>query len=179
MKRKLIGLIFVVVLVFGMAFLRSNVTAQSAPPTQNGDSKPTGKPAAGIFKNIQVLTELKDGPPNDMYSTMDFISGSLSVSCDYCHASVSGPYESDAKKTKSIARDMIKMTRAINESNFGGRLVVTCNTCHQGSTHPNATPTPWYKTPEQIAAYNKSVQTAGQPGTQGPNLRQIYPQWIR
>jgi hypothetical protein len=44
---------------------------------------------------------------------MQFMSGSLSVSCNYCHA---GQFESDAKKTKLIARDMIKMTRAITDS---------------------------------------------------------------
>jgi hypothetical protein len=50
---------------------------------------------------------------------------------------------------------MIKMMQGINESNFGGRQEVTCNTCHRGSPRPNGTPSPWYKSAEQVAAYLK------------------------
>src|SRR5262249_29460097 len=112
-----------------------------------------------------VLTELKNAPLAELFSNMDFICGSLSVSCNYCHVD---PWDSDAKKTKLIARDMMKMTRAINDTNFGGRQIVTCNTCHQGNARPTPVPNPWYKTPEQIAAYNKSVQLSatGKPETQ-------------
>jgi len=166
MKSKLGGLAFVIVFAFGMAFLTSRVPAQSASASQTGGSKPaTDQPTGQLYKNLQVLTELKNAPLAEVFSTMDFICGSLSVSCNYCHVA---PWDSDAKKTKLIARDMMKMTRAINDTNFSGRQIVTCNTCHQGSARPNAVPSPWYKTPEQIAAYNKSVQLSatGKPETQ-------------
>src|SRR5919197_1200095 len=35
---------------------------------------------------------------------------------------------------------MIRMVKAINEANFGGRPFVTCYTCHRGSQKPKATP---------------------------------------
>lgn len=118
----------------------------------------TGQPTVGTtFKNIQVLTDLNDQPPGQLYSAMQFMAGSLSVSCNYCHVSEHGPFDSDAKKTKQTARAMIKMTRAINANSFDGKQVVTCNTCHHGTPHPDNVPSPWYKTAEQIAEYNKSV----------------------
>ncbi|HZS45429.1 MAG TPA: c-type cytochrome [Blastocatellia bacterium] len=164
MKRNFIVLIFITILMFGLAFLKPVVRAQtnrSNQPDQNGRSGATGEKTAGeTYKNIQVLTDLKDGSTADFIGAMQFISGSLSVDCNYCHAGPFSNYSSDEKETKRIARNMIKMTRAINENNFGGALVVTCNTCHQGSTHPKATPTPWYKTPEQIAAYVKAGESS-------------------
>lgn len=136
----------------------SFVGQPSAARTPAQSQAKTSQPTVGTtFKNIQVLTDLKDQPPTQLYNTMQFIAGSLSVSCNYCHASEHGPFDSDAKKTKQIAREMIKMTRAINANSFHGEQVVTCNTCHQGSTRPNAVPSPWYKTAEQITQYNQAV----------------------
>jgi len=91
-----------------------------------------------------------------LIGTMQFMSGSLSVSCNYCHVSQRGPFDSDANKTKLKAREMIKMMRVINETNFGGRQVVTCNTCHRGSPQPIGTPEPGYRSAEQVATYAKA-----------------------
>lgn len=122
----------------------------------------SSQPMVGTtFKNIQVLTDLKDQPPAKLYDAMQFMAGSLSVSCNYCHVSEHGPFESDAKKTKQIARKMIQMTRAINANSFHGEQVVTCNTCHQGSPQPKAVPSPWYKSAEQITEYNQTVAATG------------------
>jgi hypothetical protein len=168
MRKPLMALIFVSALGCGIVFLRSRVAAQSVPQRQTvGQQLVAGQTVGQRFKNIQVLTDMKDDPASELYTTMQFISGSLSVSCNYCHVSQQGPFESDAKRTKLIARDMIRMMRAINQSNFDGRPVVTCNTCHRGSHHPNGTPVPWYKTPEEIAAYNKAMQPAA-PNTSAP-----------
>lgn len=137
----------------------------SAASTSVQNQTATSQPTVGtMFKNLHVLTDLKDGPSAQLYSAMQFMAGSLSVSCNYCHVSEHGPFESDARKTKQIAREMIKMTRAINANFFGGQQVVTCNTCHQGSPQPHGVPSPWYKTAEQITEYNKSV-TANPPVT--------------
>jgi len=159
--KNIIGVAFAVALIPCLVFLRLQIVAQSVPPRQTAGQQPViGQTVGQRFKNIQVLTDMKDAPASELYNTMQFISGSLSVSCNYCHVSQQGPFESDAKRTKLIARDMIKMMRAINQSNFDGRPVVTCNTCHRGSAHPKGTPVPWYKTPEEIAAYNKAMQPA-------------------
>ena len=155
------GLLVALGLSLALAAARLNVTAQSVLAGQSDASKPAGaKTAAETFKNLQVLGDLKGSPSPELWDTMQVFAGSLSVSCNYCHVAQGGPFDSDANKTKLIARNMIKMTRAINENNFGGRRVVTCNTCHQGSPHPKATPSPWDRTAEQMVAYSKSVPPA-------------------
>ena len=123
----------------------------------HGQAKTNQATVGTTFKNIQVLTDLKDQSPTQLYNAMQFMAGSLSVSCNYCHVSEHGPFDSDAKKMKQTAREMIKMTRAINASSFVGQQVVTCNTCHQGSPNPNAVPSPWHKSAEQIAQYNQAI----------------------
>jgi photosynthetic reaction center cytochrome c subunit len=101
-------------------------------PTSSGA---TPKAASEAFKNIQVL---KTVPADQLIPTMQFISASLGVECDFCH--VEGEKEKDDKKPKKVAREMMEMMFAINRNNFRGEREVTCNTCHRGSTHPQAIP---------------------------------------
>jgi photosynthetic reaction center cytochrome c subunit len=154
--------------LIGVACVTLTGRSSAAKSSAQNHTNTNHSTAGTTFKNIVVLTDLKDGPSSQLYSAMQFMAGSLSVSCNYCHVSEHGPFESDAKKTKQIAREMIKMTRAINANSFSGQQVVTCNTCHQGSPHPNGVPSPWYKTAEQITEYNKSFSAntpaAAKPG---------------
>ena len=83
------------------------------------------------FKNVQLLKGVRDLLP-----TMHFMRASLGVRCDYCHITETGKYYLDDKPAKRRAREMIVMTRQLNEAAFGGRQVITCNTCHRGSTMP-------------------------------------------
>src|SRR6185312_6755427 len=46
----------------------------------------------------------------------------------------------DDKPVKATARRMLQMVAEINKANFGGQPVVTCNTCHRGSTRPLPVP---------------------------------------
>src|SRR3569832_1592849 len=87
------------------------------------------------YKNI---VELKGVPADQVSPTMQFISSSLGVECGFCH--VPGKPEADDKSEKKTARQMIAMTKAINQTHFGGRLQVTCNSCHNGSTRPVSVP---------------------------------------
>lgn len=93
------------------------------------------KMAEEQFKNIQVL---KGVPADQVIPTMQFISASLGVECDFCH--VERQFEKDDKKPKQFARNMMRMTMAINKDNFEGKKWVTCNTCHRGAEHPVAVP---------------------------------------
>lgn len=93
------------------------------------------KAAAEEFKNIQVL---KNIPADELVPTMQFITASLGVECEFCH--VEREMDKDDKKTKKTAREMMRMVLAINQNNFSGEREVTCNTCHRGSIHPQAIP---------------------------------------
>jgi photosynthetic reaction center cytochrome c subunit len=101
-------------------------------------AKPSGeapKTAGQQFKNIRVL---KDIPAEQLIPTMQFITASLGVECEFCH--VEHEMEKDDKKEKKFARAMMEMELAIDKNNFKGELEVTCYTCHRGSPHPVGTP---------------------------------------
>lgn len=93
------------------------------------------KTAEQQFKNIQVL---KGIPADQLIPSMQFITASLGVECDFCH--VEHAMDKDDKKTKPAARKMITMVLALNQAHFNGELEVTCYTCHRGAPHPVGTP---------------------------------------
>ncbi len=109
-----------------------------APPSRNGPgAAPAAAPktAGEAFKNVRVL---KDIPADQLIPTMQFISASLGVECNYCH--VQGAFEKDDRKPKQAARTMILMMTAIDKANFDGDRDVTCFTCHRGSPKPESIP---------------------------------------
>lgn len=96
------------------------------------------KPAGEVFRNVQLM---KDIPADRFLRIMDIgYRQSLGVSCDYCH--VEDRWEADEKRPKRAAREMILMTRTINE--HLGKLTeidtqdasVNCTTCHRGFVKP-------------------------------------------
>jgi photosynthetic reaction center cytochrome c subunit len=87
------------------------------------------------FTNIQVL---KGIPADQLIPSMQFISASLGVECEFCH--VEHAMDKDDKKPKLIARKMMIMMMQIDADNFKNERVVTCYTCHRGSVHPVGTP---------------------------------------
>lgn len=112
------------ILVLGVSFLG----AQSA-------STPPSKTSEQAFKNIQIL---KGIPADQLIPSMQFISASLGVECEYCH--VAGALDKDDKKPKQTARKMMEMMFAINNGHFDGHRQVTCYSCHHGNAHPVAVP---------------------------------------
>jgi len=97
------------------------------------------------FKNLQVLP--KDIARGELVGTMRGIAGGLGVRCAHCHV---GPdnlegmdFASDDKPTKRAARVMIQMVRTMNADyvskipeHEGGRMPVTCQTCHRTAQRP-------------------------------------------
>src|SRR5687768_9318691 len=77
-------------------------------------------------KNVKVLTDV---PREGIIPIMTVMANSLGVTCLHCHEEA---WASDAKPAKEIGRRMIRLTRAINDTHYGGKVVVTCNTCHRG-----------------------------------------------
>jgi hypothetical protein len=100
--------------------------------------------------------------------TMGFFSSALGLNCTDCHVEESGgnwERYADDNARKQTARRMILMMQGINRTNFGGRQVVTCNTCHRGNSRPNVMPSidALYSTPPPDEPGDPFVQAAGQP----------------
>jgi len=88
--------------------------------------------------NLKVLT-VKTGA--EVGQIMRTFTTGLGVQCVYCH--VQGNFASDDNPKKDVARHMITMTKQIN-ANFpeGGKLRVSCYTCHRGEAEPKTAPEP-------------------------------------
>src|SRR6266853_837211 len=105
-----------------------------------GQAQGDMRPAEQVFKNIQAL---KGIPADEFMSTMGFFSASLGISCSDCHTAESGgdwAKYADDNDRKRRARGMIAMVNTMNKNFFAGRRVLTCYTCHRGSTSPETTP---------------------------------------
>jgi photosynthetic reaction center cytochrome c subunit len=108
--------------------------ATTASPLQSSGST-VPKTAEEQFKNIQVL---KGIAADELIPTMQFITASLGVECEFCH--VPKAFDKDDKKPKQTARKMMEMMFAINRDNFEGHRGVTCYSCHRGNADPVAIP---------------------------------------
>ena len=93
-----------------------------------------------VFKNVQVL---KGIPVDEFLGTMGIMAASLQFDCSDCHVNAGTTNVDWAADTprKIMARRMVSMVAAINQSNFGGRQLVTCWTCHRNRDKPLVTPT--------------------------------------
>ncbi|WP_321473718.1 photosynthetic reaction center cytochrome c subunit family protein [uncultured Paludibaculum sp.] len=127
---------------------------------------PEPKKAEEVYKNI---VQLKGTSADQLLPAMQFMSASLGVQCSFCH--VQGKDESDEKKPKLEAREMIAMTNAMNKAHFKGRRELTCNSCHHGATHPAAMP------PVQASDEVHSA-AAPRPSGASPTAEQILDQYV-
>jgi len=96
--------------------------------------------AEQVFKNVQLL---KGIPVDEFMQTMGFFAASTSMNCTDCHSEESGgdwAKYADDTPLKQRARMMIIMVNTLNKGNFGGQRMVTCWTCHQGTTKPRTIP---------------------------------------
>ena len=119
---------FVVQLVFVSLEARQQATPAGGPVSES------------VFKNIQVLKGL---PVDQFMSTMNVFSAATGLNCTDCHIEESGgdwARYADDNALKQRARTMVVMMQTINRTNFGGRQVVTCYTCHRGSSRPTVMP---------------------------------------
>jgi len=132
---------------------------------QSAQAGAEAKTAEQAFKNIQAL---KGTPADQMIPSMQFISNSLGVECEFCH--VEGAFEKDDKKEKETARQMIKMQFAINKENFNGQTEVTCNTCHRGSHSPVGTP---------IISDEEPKHDAAKPAASLPTADQVLDKFVQ
>ena len=150
------------------AVAQSTAAPHEANPGQAAANAAGPKKAEQQFKNIQVL---KGIPADQLFPTMQFITASLGVQCDFCH--VQGAFEKDDKPTKQKARKMMEMMIAINADNFDGHRAVTCNTCHNGTTKPQAIPAVMTEEPKEAMGGPKPPEagTTPQSGSISANRR--------
>src|SRR5262245_39774483 len=95
-----------------------------------------------VFKNIQAPA-LKGIPVDDFLQTMGLMSAALQFDGSDCHVRAGTETVDWAADTprKRMARAMVNMVTNINRTNFGGRQLVTCWTCHRNRDKPLVTPT--------------------------------------
>jgi len=84
-------------------------------------------------KNLKVYPKSTDSKV--IKADMKKVAKALGVQCDYCHDM--GDMAKDTKH-KDVARDMMRMTGAINDQLKKGKYKqpVTCATCHAGQKKP-------------------------------------------
>jgi len=96
--------------------------------------------------NTKVIPH--DTPVMQVVGTMRNFAGGLGVRCSFCHVGEEGKpldtydFALDKKRTKLVARQMMRMVEEINrrldtipERTTPG-VQVTCNTCHRGVSRP-------------------------------------------
>ena len=105
-----------------------------------------GKFPPDSLVNVKVIP--KTTPVTELIGTMRNFTSFLGVRCQFCHIGEEGrpltefDFTSDEKRTKQVARQMMRMVQEINErlDTIPGRttpgLQVTCGTCHRGVTRP-------------------------------------------
>jgi photosynthetic reaction center cytochrome c subunit len=141
----------------------------ASPITAAGTEAPVGldwgtkgqQPAAELFQNVKVLGAL---PGNRFMAAMQSMQANLGFKCGACHVAAEKDFASDAKEEKRKAREMIRMNEEINRRTFGGKVRVTCWTCHRGDEEPpkmafsKELPEPFAKMPpEQLAKKAEAV----------------------
>ncbi len=96
------------------------------------------------YKNLKILP--KNIGETELDSIMKSFTVALNVKCNFCHIrneeTKTWDYANDEKGHKRIAREMLVMTKKINdkyfkEDNKGRKIpMVTCYTCHNGHKEP-------------------------------------------
>ena len=96
--------------------------------------------AEQVFKNIRALRGIS---VDDFLETMGIMTATLQFDCSDCHEAAGTDKVDWAADTprKIMARAMVNMVATINRTNFGGRQMVTCWTCHRNRDKPLVTPT--------------------------------------
>jgi hypothetical protein len=169
LNRILVAAIVMVFAVWG--FVIGGAKAQSGGAMQAAPASSVPKKAEEQFKNIQTL---KGIPADQLIPTMQFVTASLGVECEFCH--VQGAFEKDDKKPKQTARKMMEMMFAINKDNFEGHRDVTCYSCHRGSTDPVGTPIISEEEPKTPEPASRQVEAKE---ATGPSADQLIDKFVQ
>ena len=109
-------------------------------------AQPPGKWPPDSLVNTQVIP--RTTPVTQVIGQMRNITAGLGVRCQFCHVGEEGlalerfDFAADEKRTKLVARQMMRMVQEINRRldtiprAAGAALQVTCETCHRGVNRP-------------------------------------------
>jgi tetratricopeptide (TPR) repeat protein len=131
---------------FGLLVFTTSLAAAQTPAAGQGRAGGAPQPPP---TNLQILP--KDIPRPQLIQTMQNIAAALGVQCNYCHVQEGrggrNDMASDEKPTKKSARNMLVLTREINEKvpaavskAADGTTRVGCATCHRGIAIPKLLP---------------------------------------
>jgi len=160
--------IVIVSMSIGLLIATTNLAISTARAQSPANQTAAPKKAEEQFKNIQVL---KGTPAEQLFPTMQFITASLGVECDFCH--VQNAFEKDDKKPKQTARKMMEMMFAINKDNFDGHREVTCYSCHRGNADPAAIPAVMTEDMKSTGSPHKPEAVASEQKASGPSAEQL------
>ena len=133
--------------------------------------------ADDVFKNVQVLKGLT---VDEFMETMGLFSAALNVCCGDCHVGAGGSnpqWDKDVPR-KLVARQMIRVMNNVNKTNFGGAQVVTCWTCHRGTSSPATTPSIDAIYSDPVPMYPDVLPTASA-GAVVPSADVIFEKYIQ
>jgi Photosynthetic reaction centre cytochrome C subunit len=108
-----------------------------------------GAPQPPAIVETPTVTVLTGLTVHQFETEMQLMTQALGASCGTCHVARNFASENNPRKLR--ARQMLEMTKAINQQFFPdhkpadgesrlGRI--TCFTCHQGDLHPKPQPLP-------------------------------------
>ena len=151
------------------------VTTVALAITAHAQAGSAAQMSEQAFKNVQVL---KGIPVDEFMGTMGVFTASLSLCCGDCHtgAGTSNPKWEDDPPRKRTARRMIQMVDGINRTNFGGRRVVTCWTCHRGQKSPAVTAPLDYAYGEPVIVPPDLLPAAA---SGGPTVDQVFNKYLQ
>lgn len=109
-------------------------------------AQPAGRWPPDSLRNTQVIP--RNTPVSQVIGMMRNFAFDLGVRCQFCHLGEEGmplerfDFTSDEKRTKRVARQMMRMVEEINRrvdtlpERVAPALQVTCRTCHHGVSRP-------------------------------------------
>ena len=109
-------------------------------------AQPPGHWPPDSLVNVKVFP--RTTPVMEVVGAMRNVAFGLGVRCQFCHVGEEGlalerfDFASDEKRTKLVARQMMRMVQEINQrlDTIPGRtnppVQVTCSTCHRGLSRP-------------------------------------------
>lgn len=146
-------------LLVGIGVRAQSVSQPPATTTAQGPLAPEK------FKNIKVLNDLR---ADQVRPSMEYFTAALGVQCNFCH--VPNQFDSDDKRPKGTARQMIQMVQRFN-ADKNNNITLTCATCHHGHQEPERLPLATEMTPDEAAAFAARQQQMESQRGAGPGGR--------